>query len=118
MVWETYEGSRDSEGRCGSVYCGAGLGISRLCLAGVDVPDSLIEGWRLSLPGPPAAAARSAEAWEMLAAGTLVVLACAWVEMFVIPLAVEAEGVLMLLVLSELDDLCLREGVGCVAPVS
>ncbi len=54
----------------------------------------------------------------MLAAGTLVVLACAWVEMFVIPLAVEAEGVLMLLVLSELDDLCLREGVGCVAPVS
>lgn len=38
------------------------------------------------------------------------------------PLAVaeiEVEGVLgMLLVLSELEDRCLREGVGCVAPVS
>lgn len=48
--------------------------------------------------------------------------ACACVEAFVTPLPVcdtDVDGVFgILLVLSELEDLCLREGVGCVAPVS
>lgn len=50
--------------------------------------------------------------------------ACVWVETFVIPLAdaeseADVDGMFdMLLVLNELEDLCLREGVGWVAPVS
>ena len=63
------------------------------CLAGVDVPDAVIDGCLLRLP---AAAARSADACETPACGTLVVLP-PWtcVDAFVVPL----------LVLSELDDL-------------
>lgn len=105
------------EGRCGSVRFGRPT--SRDCRAGVDLPDAVVEGCRLKLPGPPAAAARSAEACDMLADGALVALAPC-VEVFAVPLAVAGtDGVfVVLLVLSELDDLCLREGVGCVAPVS
>lgn len=98
--------------------------MSKDCRAGVERPDAVIEGWRLRFLGSPAAAARSAEAWDTPPTGMVVVLpACVWVEVFVVPLPVaetDVEGVVAfcaLLVLSELEDLCLREGVGCVAPV-
>lgn len=85
------------------------------------MPEVLTEGWRLRLVLPPAAAARSAEAWETPPTGTLVVLpACTWVEKFVMLLPVAetlVEGVGMLRVLTEESERGLLEGVGCVAPV-
>jgi hypothetical protein len=65
-----------------------------------------MEGWRLRFP---AAAARAAEAWDWPLIGTLdVVPAWTWVEAFVMPPPAA---------LRELEERCLREGVGCVAPV-
>lgn len=78
--WLPYEGSRESEGRCGRVKivppplpCRA---ISIDKRAGVDVPDAETEGWRLREPVfvPVAAAARSADACETDPRGKPVVL--------------------------------------------
>lgn len=122
------DGSREADGRCGRVYkvprcwCGSPWlvrGKSRDCLAGVELPDALIDGCLLRLP--PAAAWRSAEACDTPPIGTLVVLP-AWtaVETLVAALVVLGavdEGVCALRVLSDEEERCRREGVGCVAPV-
>lgn len=96
--------------------------MSRECWrAGVDLPEALTEGWRLRDGPPAAAAARSAEACETPPIGTPAVLP-AWtcVDVFVVPLPVAetvVEGVGMLLLLTDEEERCLRDGVGCVAPV-
>lgn len=78
MVCEMYDGSRESDGRCGSVYEPL-IGPPRRepssdWRAGVEVPEADTEGCLLRFPRSPAAAARSAEACETPAAGTPAVL--------------------------------------------
>lgn len=80
-----------------------------------------MEGCLLRLCPPAAAAARSKEACDWPTSGMFTLPAWAEVDAPVAVLlgACEVAGVLgMLLALSELDDRCRREGVGCVAPVS
>ena len=82
--------------------------MSRDWRAGVDAPEADTEGCRLSVE--PAAAARSAEACDCPAMGTLAVLpACA-----APPLVAETlvEGVGILLPLTEEEERCLLDGVG------
>lgn len=86
------------------------------CLAGVDVPEALIDGFLLSVArSPVAAAARSACACDTLPRGA-VPPACACVEALV-QLLPAVEGVGMLRVLTDEEERWRREGVGWVAPV-
>lgn len=88
------------------------------CRAGVEVPlRAEVEGWRDSEPW--VAAARSSDAWlTPCEIGSVVVLpACGWVLIALFAAETEVEGVGILLVLREDELRCLREGVGCVAPV-
>lgn len=89
-----------------------------------DAEVPVTEGWRLSELPPAAAAARSADACETpppCCTPVVLLPACPCVEIFAdtpLPAAdTLVEGVDMLLLLTEEEDLCLREGVGCVAPV-
>ncbi len=106
------EGSRDSEGRWGNVYIVLGVRDASMdCLAGVDVPEALIDGFLLSVERSPlAAAALSACACDMPPRGAAPP-DCACTEAVVSPLAVVA-GVGMLRVLSDEDERWRREGVG------
>lgn len=58
--WDMYDGSRDNDGRC-EAGCRA---MSNDVLAGVEVPDVVMEGCRLRAWVPVAAAVRSAEACD------------------------------------------------------